>query len=129
MFLCDEKEFPGLVPLIFQFLDEAEVDTETRNTITQYLTFIQNRASGKISTLAKWMRNYVQKHPKYAKDSYVPDETIYDMIKTMDEISKGDKQCSELLGNFSSQTKRDIPTAVCRGEAIITAAQKKDVAS
>uniref|UniRef100_A0AC35GI80 Glutamate--cysteine ligase n=1 Tax=Panagrolaimus sp. PS1159 TaxID=55785 RepID=A0AC35GI80_9BILA len=79
----DGKEFPGLIPLIFQFLDEAEVDTETRNTITQYLTFIQNRASGKILTLAKWMRNYVQKHPKYAKDSYVPDETIYDMIKNV----------------------------------------------
>lgn len=39
--LGDGKEFPGLIPLIRQFLDGADVDVDTRCTITQYLNFIQ----------------------------------------------------------------------------------------
>lgn len=37
----DGKEFPGLVTLMRQFLDGADVDVDTRCTIAQYLTFIQ----------------------------------------------------------------------------------------
>jgi glutamate--cysteine ligase catalytic subunit len=39
----DGKEFPGLIPLIRQFLDGADVDVDTRCTISQYLNFIQVR--------------------------------------------------------------------------------------
>ena len=125
----DGKEFPGLVPLIFQYVDEAEIDVNTRDTITQYLTFIQKRASGEISTLAHWMRDFVQGHPKYAKDSHVPDETVYDMIKTMNDITLGTKECPELLGDFKSKTERKVTSAVCRAEAAIVAAHEKSVVS
>lgn len=39
--LGKDDEFPGLVPLIHQYLDSADVDVDTRCTITQYLTFLQ----------------------------------------------------------------------------------------
>lgn len=81
----DGKEFPGLVPLIRQFLDGADVDVDTRCTITQYLNFIQKRASGEIWTLAHWMREFVQQHADYKQDSFVPDTTVYDMLN---EVSK-----------------------------------------
>jgi hypothetical protein len=41
IFIGDGKEFPGLVPLIRNFLDGADVDVDTRCTISQYLSFIQ----------------------------------------------------------------------------------------
>lgn len=34
-------EFPGLVPLIRKYLDGADVDVDTRCSISQYLSFIQ----------------------------------------------------------------------------------------
>lgn len=35
------SDFPGLIHLIRQFLDGADVDVDTRCTISQYLAFIQ----------------------------------------------------------------------------------------
>lgn len=58
-----------------------DLDDNTKSTITEYLTFIQQRASGKIYTLAHWMRNFVDRHPCYKKDSHVNNEIIYDMLK------------------------------------------------
>jgi glutamate--cysteine ligase catalytic subunit len=72
--------FPGLVPLIRQFLDGADVDVDTRCTINQYLSFIQKRAKGEIWTTARWMRHFVHGHAAYQHDSRVPDETIYDLL-------------------------------------------------
>jgi glutamate--cysteine ligase catalytic subunit len=79
--ILGNKEFPGLIPLIRQFLDGADVDVDTRCTINQYLAFIQKRAKGEIYTMAKWMREFVQNHSAYKRDSIVPDETIYDLLK------------------------------------------------
>ncbi|KAI6242247.1 Glutamate--cysteine ligase [Aphelenchoides fujianensis] len=116
----DGKEFPGLIPLIRQFLDGADVDVDTRCTITQYLNFIQKRASGEIWTLAHWMRDFVQKHADYKQDSFVPDSTIYDMLNYMDKISKGQEHCTKLLGCFRTKTDPMIPTAVRRAEEALS---------
>jgi len=121
----DGKEFPGLVPLIRQFLDGADLDVDTRCTITQYLTFIQKRASGEIFTLAHWMRAFVAGHPSYKKDSHVNDEIIYDMLKKMDDISRGTCHCENLLGQFRSKTDMRIPSAVRRAEEALLAATAK----
>lgn len=42
---CSGKDegFPGLVPLIRQYLDSADVDVDTRCTVSQYLNFISVR--------------------------------------------------------------------------------------
>ncbi|CAD5217058.1 unnamed protein product [Bursaphelenchus xylophilus] len=124
----DGKEFPGLVPLIRQFLDGADVDVDTRCTITQYLNFIQKRASGEIWTLAHWMREFVKNHPDYKKDSFVPDSTVYDLITEMDEISKGEAHCPHLLGCFRTKTDERIPNAVRRAEeALIMSIAKRHI--
>ncbi|CAD5212834.1 unnamed protein product [Bursaphelenchus okinawaensis] len=121
----DGKEFPGLVPLIRQFLDGADVDVDTRCTITQYLNFIQKRASGEIQTLAHWMREFVQEHPDYKKDSIVPDSTVYDLMVQMDEISKGTQHCHKLLGCFRTKTDERIPNAVRRAEEALIMSMAK----
>uniref|UniRef100_F1KXP2 Glutamate--cysteine ligase n=1 Tax=Ascaris suum TaxID=6253 RepID=F1KXP2_ASCSU len=112
-------EFPGLVTLIRQFLDSADVDVDTRCTISQYLNFIQKRASGEIMTLACWMREFVANHADYKHDSFVSDLIVYDMLKTMDSISKGEVECPKLLGQYRSKTDSRIPTAVRRAEEIL----------
>ena len=65
--------FPGLVPLVFAYLDYINCDSLTRERLTTYLEFIEKRACGELVTPATWMRNFVRNHPDYKGDSVVPD--------------------------------------------------------
>lgn len=57
--------FPGLVPLINDYLSSMDVDTDTHCTIQQYLRLIQRRAAGELLTTASWIRQEVRNHPDY----------------------------------------------------------------
>jgi glutamate--cysteine ligase catalytic subunit len=63
--VCQEGVFPGLVPLIESYLSGMDVDADTHCSVQQYLKLIQRRASGEISTMATWMRDFITTHPDY----------------------------------------------------------------
>ncbi|XP_075235916.1 glutamate--cysteine ligase [Lycorma delicatula] len=111
-----EGEFPGLIPLINSYLSVMDVDADTHCTIQQYLKLIQKRASGSLLTTASWIRNFVQTHPKYMKDSVVTDEINYDLLLTATKIQKGEITCPELHGHCTkmSKTQENIPEAVSK---------------
>lgn len=67
-------------------------------------------------TTAHWMRNFVAKHPAYKQDSVVTDEIAYDLVKTCDDITQGRLDCPELLPNYKTKTKQNIPVAVLKEE-------------
>ncbi|XP_064652181.1 glutamate--cysteine ligase catalytic subunit-like [Lineus longissimus] len=114
-----ENVFPGLVPVINEYLSNMEVDIDTQCTIQQYLSLIQKRASGELMTTARWMREFVTSHPEYKKDSVVSNEIEYDLLKKCDGIMRGLEPCPELLGKFSTRTKQDIPPAFAKKERIL----------
>lgn len=91
--------FPGLIPLIFAYLDYIKCDSVTRERLTTYLEFIERRASGELVTPATWMRTYVRNHPAYKGDSVVSDEIAYDLMLTCRDIGEGKLHIPELLGN------------------------------
>ena len=66
--------FPGLIPLVFAYLDYINCDDLTRQRLTDYLNFIEKRAVGKLVTPATWMRNFVRSHMAYKNDSVVSAE-------------------------------------------------------
>ena len=73
--MCGKGDyFPGLIPLIYAYLDHINCDSVTRNRLTMYLDFIERRATGELITPATWMRNFVRNHPEYNNDSFVSDE-------------------------------------------------------
>jgi len=43
------------------------------------------------------MRNFVHSHPDYKKDSVISKEINYDLVRTMDQIEKGEYAAPELL--------------------------------
>ncbi|KAI9772998.1 MAG: Zn finger-containing GTPase- Activating Protein for ARF [Geoglossum umbratile] len=86
----DEAGFPGLIPLVENYLNSVNVDVETRCELARYLNLIQKRASGRLWTGAKWIRNFVQEHPEYQNDSVVSDGISYDLIKAVEKITKGE---------------------------------------
>uniref|UniRef100_A0AAX7VHJ1 Glutamate--cysteine ligase n=1 Tax=Astatotilapia calliptera TaxID=8154 RepID=A0AAX7VHJ1_ASTCA len=94
-----EGVFQGLIPILNCYLENMEVDVDTRCTILNYLKLIKKRASGELMTMAKWMREFVAKHPDYKQDSIITDKINYDLLRKCDRIAKGEEQCPELIGN------------------------------
>ncbi|CAD7956534.1 unnamed protein product [Amoebophrya sp. A25] len=93
--------FPGLVPLCRMYMDFIGVDSVTSQKINNYLDFIVARASGKLQTNARWIRNFIRKHPSYKKDSRIPQDTAYDLLLTAARIGEGLEKCPDLLGDFA----------------------------
>jgi glutamate--cysteine ligase catalytic subunit len=100
-----EEGFPGLIPLVESYLDSVNVDVETRCELARYLDFIRGRASGALWTGARWIRHFVRQHEDYKRDSVVSELINYDLIKTVERITKGEGTSMglgrEMLGDRS----------------------------
>jgi len=93
-----ESFYPGLLPLVYAYLDYIQCDATTFARVDQYLNFIAARARGELITPAKWMRNFVTSHPAYAHDSVVSSEIAHDLMMACKSIGEGSLACPELLG-------------------------------
>ena len=92
-------QFPGLVPLLKHYLSSIELDVDTQCTIQQYLNLIANRAAGRLSTTAQWIRDFVRQHKDYKQDSVVNERINYDLLVAFDRIQKGELSVAELVGD------------------------------
>lgn len=90
--------FPGLIPLVENYLNSVNVDVETRCELARYLGLIRNRASGQLWTGAKWIRHFVRTHEDYAKDSVVGENICYDLVKAVERLTEEEDQGSG-IGN------------------------------
>lgn len=87
-----EDGFPGLIPLVESYLNGVNVDVETRCRLAAYLDFIRRRADGTLWTNAKWIREFVARHPEYKHDSVVSDKICFDLVNAVEEVTeKGGK--------------------------------------
>eukprot|EP00062_Callorhinchus_milii_P009386 gi/632953142/ref/XP_007892244.1/ PREDICTED: glutamate--cysteine ligase catalytic subunit [Callorhinchus milii] len=100
-----EGVFPGLIPIINCYLENMEVDVETRCSILNYLKLIRKRASGALMTAACWLRKFVANHPNYKQDSVVNEKINFDLITKCDQIAKEICNCPELIGEPVSKAK------------------------
>ncbi len=92
--------FPGLLPLVYSYLDFIQCDSETYRRVDQYLQFIEKRAKGELLTPATWMRRFVQGHPSYKGDSVVSPEIAHDLMRACKEFGEGSLHIPELLGDI-----------------------------
>ena len=83
-----EGGFPGLIPLVESYLDSVNIDVDTRCRLAVYLDLIRKRANGTLWTGAKWIREFVRRHPEYKADSAVNDKVVYDLFQVVREIEK-----------------------------------------
>uniref|UniRef100_A0A8C5CEL9 Glutamate--cysteine ligase n=1 Tax=Gadus morhua TaxID=8049 RepID=A0A8C5CEL9_GADMO len=108
-----EGVFPGLIPILNCYLENMEVDVDTRCTILNYLKLIKKRASGELMTMAKWMREFVSQHPQYQQDSVVTDKINYDLLRKCDRIATGQERCPELFGEpINRATRAQLKTPI-----------------
>ncbi|XP_053458149.1 glutamate--cysteine ligase catalytic subunit isoform X1 [Nycticebus coucang] len=100
-----EGVFPGLIPILNSYLENMEVDVDTRCSILNYLKLIKKRASGELMTVARWMREFIANHPDYKQDSVITDEMNYSLISKCNQIANELCECPELLGSAFRKVK------------------------
>ncbi|EDL26353.1 glutamate-cysteine ligase, catalytic subunit, isoform CRA_a [Mus musculus] len=100
-----EGVFPGLIPILNSYLENMEVDVDTRCSILNYLKLIKKRASGELMTVARWMREFIANHPDYKQDSVITDEINYSLIWKCNQIADELCECPELLGSGFRKAK------------------------
>jgi len=94
-----ECYFPGLIPLIEAYMEYIDCDNETLDKIHKYLAFVSSRASGELMSNAAYIRQFVQNHPKYNKDSVVTSEIAHDLMMHCKGIGEGEIRCPEIYGD------------------------------
>ncbi|KAJ2811933.1 glutamate--cysteine ligase [Coemansia sp. 'formosensis'] len=87
----------GLLTIVLSYLPSMGLEYKAEQALRRQLVLIRRRASGKLCTLATWMRNFVQQHPDYHHDSVVSPTVNYDMLRTLNEIEEGRVAAPELL--------------------------------
>lgn len=98
-----EFQFPGLLPLVQDYLRNIEVETDTMCTLSRYWLYLQKKANGQRITNARFIRNFVTQHPSYKKDSLVTEEITYDLLSTLNRIENGDIPLCDALKSSSPE--------------------------
>jgi len=91
--------YPGLIPLVYAYLEHINCSPEILKKVTSYLVYIQKKVTGETVTTATWMRTFIRKHPDYKKDSVVSESIAYDLMIACKEIGEGTRPCPEILGD------------------------------
>lgn len=98
---CGKSDyFPGLLPLVYAYLEFINCDEGTYKKVSKYLDFIEKRAKGELITPATWMRQFVSSHPAYKQDSVISPEICYDLMVRCQQIGEGVVPCPEVLGDI-----------------------------
>mmetsp|Transcript_962 Transcript_962/g.1358 ORF Transcript_962/g.1358 Transcript_962/m.1358 type:complete len:854 (-) Transcript_962:240-2801(-) len=101
--LGNGKDGPlGLIHVVHAYLDMIECDPKSRKVVNTYLSLIADRASGKLMTAATWLRNFVDLHPDYKKDSNLNEAVVHDLLKTCDGLTDGTIGAPQLLGKYAN---------------------------
>jgi glutamate--cysteine ligase catalytic subunit len=95
-----EDYYPGLIPLVYAYLEYINCDAETLGRVSKYLEFISKRSRGELITPATWIRNFVLAHADYKGDSKITDSIAYDLMMACKGIGEGEIHCPELLGDI-----------------------------
>eukprot|EP01117_Protostelium_nocturnum_P007754 TRINITY_DN2776_c0_g1_i1.p1 TRINITY_DN2776_c0_g1~~TRINITY_DN2776_c0_g1_i1.p1 ORF type:complete len:710 (+),score=166.16 TRINITY_DN2776_c0_g1_i1:169-2130(+) len=89
IFHGNSKGFKGILYYLFKALETIPLKDEENKKVQQYLNFIGKRATGELQTNATWIRNFVQEHPDYKKDSIITHSINYDLLQAIHKIESG----------------------------------------
>jgi glutamate--cysteine ligase catalytic subunit len=98
--------FPGLLPTLRMYVQDtfAEAEPEAVKAVLPYLDLLSQRASGRLPTAARWMRNFVTRHPHYERGSgRLNPQVANDLLRTCHAIGMGEARCEELYGPAGAQ--------------------------
>lgn len=80
-------------------LEGKSYEPAQRTRLEDYISFVSERASGRLLTPAQWIRKFVQSHPEYQNDGLVTPAISHDLVMTVDQIGKSLIRPSALFGS------------------------------
>ena len=92
-----EYNYPGLLNMIKEEIYQDHKDIEIQKKLLQFVNFLERRTKGELFTDAKYIRKFVNEHPKYKKDSIITEEINYDLIMHILQIQNGLLKPKELF--------------------------------
>ena len=85
-----EYNYPGILTVIKEdILNDNNVDMSKKEELLKFVEFLEKRTKGEVWTDAKYIRNFVDNHPKYNKDSIISEEINFDLISHLLDIQNG----------------------------------------
>lgn len=108
-------KFPGLILLVVKLIATDLIPESSKNsahhcktkatanqlwTLQTYLRLISGRASGRIPTIAHFIRDFVLGHPDYKRDSKVGESINFDLVKASVAITNLDSNRADLLTRY-----------------------------
>ncbi|KAL0257984.1 glutamate--cysteine ligase [Diplodia seriata] len=83
----------GLVGLVERYMADEGFGVAEREKLQPYLDLVRGRASGRLCTTAWFMRDFVTRHPEYARDSQVSEKICFDLMQEVVQITNGKRDC------------------------------------
>ena len=96
----------GLIALVRDYLrGQDDVEADTMCTLSNYWQLLAQRASGKLKTNARWIRDFLRAHSSYGQDSRVSEEAVYDLLVAIDQIQRGVRKEPSLFVKAEKKSK------------------------
>ncbi|KKY13817.1 putative glutamate-cysteine ligase [Diplodia seriata] len=83
----------GLMGLVERYMADEGFGFAEREKLQPYLDLVRGRASGRLCTTARFMRDFVTRHPEYARDSQVSEKICFDLMQEVVRITNGKRDC------------------------------------
>ena len=83
----------------------TELFNQSEHVCSNYWQLLSQRASGKLKTNARWIRDFVRAHSSYQQDSRVSEEAVYDLLMAIDQIQKGERKDPSLFVKAEKKSK------------------------
>ena len=85
-----EHNYPGILNVIKEdVLNNNKMDNNKKEELFKFIEFLEKRTKGEIWTDAKYIRHFIDNHPKYNKDSIISEEINFDLITHLLDIQNG----------------------------------------
>lgn len=92
----------GLLQLCQQFMELKGWPQDKQDEVMRYLRFLSDRASGRLPSGARFIREFVHSHPDYRRDSIVTEQINYDLLKMMTTLNESESEARrQLLGEYA----------------------------
>lgn len=75
------QSFKGILALVEDYMTEEGFSVEEQEQLRPYLDLISGRASGRLRTAARFIRDFVMQHPEYARDSQISEGICFDLLQ------------------------------------------------
>ena len=95
---CKEYNYPGIINVIREDILKNVTDKNKQNELIKFVDFFERKTKGELWTDAKYIRKFVNDHPKYNKDSIITEEINFDLITHLLDIQNGVIKPKELFG-------------------------------